>query len=52
MEVNVGGGKKGLIVLREGDEPAAVAASFARVWQLDAATESLLARKVDQLTRG
>ena len=52
MEVNVGGGKKGLIVLREGDEPAAVAASFARVWQLDAATESLLTRKVDQLTRG
>eukprot|EP01044_Picomonas_judraskeda_P046312 COSAG03_NODE_25785_length_263_cov_0.939024_1_plen_46_part_01 len=32
-------GKTGLIVVRGGDSPSALAASFARVWQLDASTE-------------
>jgi hypothetical protein len=43
-------GKKGLIVIREGDEPYQLAASFARVWQLDASTEARLTRKGTQLT--
>ena len=38
-------GKTGLIVVRDGDSPAALAASFARVWQLDASTEVRLTRK-------
>ena len=38
-------GKTGLIVVRGGDSPSALAASFARVWQLDASTEARLTRK-------
>eukprot|EP01043_Picozoa_sp_COSAG02_P037710 COSAG02_NODE_2850_length_7897_cov_2.970633_5_plen_75_part_00 len=38
-------GKTGLIVIRDGDSPSNLAASFARVWQLDASTEARLTRK-------
>lgn len=38
-------GKTGLIVIRDGDSPSKLAASFARVWQLDASTEARLTRK-------
>ena len=38
-------GKSGLIVIRDGDSPSNLAASFARVWQLDASSEARLTRK-------
>jgi len=46
-QVNAGAGRKGLIVLREGETPAAVAASFARIWALPPATESRLTRAIE-----